>query len=156
MGEHLVRKNQEVQIRILPVLMKVFDSLRGSKAYLTEDITVILCIWLLQLAILNSRITVRKPYNIKITCDGLKLGSRMGVGTSVAQNPMLLGLSLYASLVYANANVAQCPSGLWCSPAKGVMGEILSDCSNQSCAGQDNILQKSCQSFKKKLNDQRV
>lgn len=73
-----------MQIRILLVSLKVFDSLRGSKAYLAEDITAILFIWLLQLVILNSRIMVRKPYNIKITCDGLKLGSRMGVGTSVA------------------------------------------------------------------------
>lgn len=72
--------------------MKVFDSLRGSKAYLTEDITVILCIWLLQLAILNSRITVRKPYNIKITCDGLKLGSRMGVSILITENSYVPGV----------------------------------------------------------------
>lgn len=44
-------------------IKKVFDSLRGSKAYLAEDITAILFIWLLQLVILNSRIMVWKPYN---------------------------------------------------------------------------------------------
>ena len=56
-------KKLGVQVRILLVSLKVFDSLRGSKAYLAEDITAILFIWLLQLVILNSRIMVRKPYN---------------------------------------------------------------------------------------------